>query len=267
MQDPVIQFARDGEVGIAVFNRPQRLNPLSIEFQARLRQILAEVAADRSIRALVLTGEGQGFCVGADLAGLTADDTDPRSMGERVAAMMDDYTNPLITDLQALPVPVVSAVNGAAAGAGVGLALAADITLVARAAYFYLPFIPKLGIVPDMGSSSFLLSRIGHARAMGLSLLGDRLSGEQAAQWGLVWECLAPERLRDEALTLARRLARLPAHGVIEARRAYSSAASSTLAQQLRYERDRQMELIDRPEFAEGVRAFQERREPKFQAR
>lgn len=264
MEKSVVRFERDGKVGVLVFNCPERLNPLTIEFQGTLRQILKEVASDRSLRAVVLTGEGKGFCVGADLASLGPIEGDDRSLGERVAAMMDDYSNPLITDLLALPIPVVGAVNGAAAGAGVGLALAADVTIAAHSAYFYLPFIPRLGIVPDLGTTSFLLSRIGHARAMGLTLLGDRLSGEDAARWGLIWGSVEVDRLREEAMALAWRLANLPAHGAIEARRAYASAAAKPLFDQLRYERDRQRELIDRPEFAEGIKAFSEKREPRF---
>lgn len=267
MQEPAIRVSREGDVAIAIFNRPERLNPLSVEFQARLREILADISADRTVRALVLTGEGKGFCVGADLSSMSPVEGDPRSTGERVAAMMDNLTNPLVLDLLALPVPVVCAVNGAAAGAGVGLALAADVTIAARSAYFYLPFIPRLGIVPDMGLTSFLLSRIGHARAMGLTLLGDRLSGEQAAQWGMVWACTDDASLRADAISLAQRLVRLPAHGALESRRAYASAAANPMVEQLKYERDRQRFLIDLPEFAEGVRAFSEKREPCFEGR
>ena len=267
MSQPIVRLEREGEVALAILNDPVRLNPLTIDLQKALREVLAQVRGDRSVRALVLTGEGKAFCAGADLSSMSPAAGDERSLGERTADMMEQLTNRIVTDLQELPVPVVSAVNGPAAGAGAGLALAADVVVAARSSYFYLPFIPKLGIVPDMGCTWFLERRIGHARAMALTLLGDRLTGEQAAHWGLAWACVDDAALRQEALALARRLARLPAHGVIEARRAYAAAGANDLPAQLNYERDRQRELIDRPEFTEGVRAFLEKREPVFPRR
>lgn len=166
-----------------------------------------------------------------------------------------------------MPIPVVSAVNGAAAGAGVGVALAGDVVLVARSAYFYLPFMPRLGIVPDLGTTWFLERLVGRACAVGMALLGERLSGEQAAKWGLVWACVDDANLRAEGMAVAQRLARPPSHGVCEIRGIYEAAASQSLIAQLALEAERQRELIDRPDFAEGVRAFLEKREPVFTRR
>lgn len=268
--DPVLE-ERHGEVALLRLNLPQRLNPLALPLQQALRAHLARLAEDRSVRALVLTGAGKGFCVGADLGSMQAPPAG-QSLGEQTAAAMEALSNRLIEDLRQMPFPVLSAVNGPCAGAGVGLALAADVVLVARSAYFYLPFMPRLGIVPDLGCTWFLERLLGRSRAVALSLLGERLSGEQAAQWGLAWACvddaaLADQALADQALALAQRLARLPAHAVREIRSVYEHAARHSLTEQMRHEAERQRELIDRPEFAEGVQAFLAKREPVFAPR
>ena len=255
-------YELEGNVAILSFNIPTRLNPLTTQLQQALRDRLAQIREDRQVRAVVLTGVGRSFCVGADLGSMDA--SAPGSLGQRTADAMAALSNPLIEDLRGLPCPVVSAVNGAAAGAGVGVALAADVVLAARSAYFYLPFMPRLGIVPDLGTTWFLERLVGRARAVGMSMLGERLSAEQAAQWGVVWACVEDAELRAQAVSLAHRLARLPAHAVREIRAAYDSAAVQPLVGQLSYEARRQRELLDRPEFAEGVRAFLEKREPNF---
>lgn len=253
---------RDGGVAIVRLDLPERLNPLTVPLQQALRTCLARLRADPGVRALVLTGAGRAFCVGADLASMDAGA--PGSLGQRTADAMEALSNPLIEDLRDLPFPVLCAVNGAAAGAGVGLALAADVVLAARSAYFYLPFMPRLGIVPDLGTTWFLERLVGRTRAIGMALLGERLPAEQAAQWGLVWACVDDAELGAQALAMAHRLARLPAHAAREIRAASESAAQQPLSAQLRYEAQRQRELLDRPEFAEGVRAFLEKREPDF---
>lgn len=266
--DTVLRLHRYDEVAVLTLCNTARLNPLGIGLQQQLRARLAELAADAGVRALVLTGEGKGFCVGADLqsmGGVPAGDG--RSLGAHTADTMHALSNRLILDLQALPMPVVCAVNGAAAGAGAGLALAGDFTLMARSAYFFLPFLPRLGIVPDLGTTWFIERRLGRARAMGLALLGERLSAQQALDWGLVWGCADDTVLQDEALALARRLARLPAHAAMEARYALDAAATGSLADQLHYEAERQRQLIDGAAFAEGVRAFVQKREPVFPPR
>jgi len=162
---------------------------------------------------------------------------------------------------------VVCAVNGVAAGGGVGLALAADVVVAARSAYFYLPFVPALGAVPDMGASWALPRAVGRARALGLALLGDKLDAPRAADWGLVWACVDDGALMEEAWTLATRLAAMPAHAVAEARALFAASERNNLAQQLALERERQAQLIDGEAFAEGMRAFIERRPPVFRGR
>lgn len=258
-------YERDGDVAILTLNVPARLNPLTHEIQQGLRDRLARLCDEGTVRALVLTGSGKAFCVGADLTSMGPIEGGG-SRGQRAADQMAALSNRVIADMRALPFPVVSAVNGPTAGAGVGLALSADVVIAARSAYFYLPFMPRLGIVPDLGTTWFLERSVGRARAVALSLLGNKLPAEQAAQWGLIWSCVDDAVLRQEAMATAHRLASLPAHAAREIRNAYESAGNLPLEAQMHYEAERQRELIDRPEFAEGVKAFREKREPVFRS-
>lgn len=265
---PVVRLQREGDVALVRLCNVERLNPFTVQLQTELRALLAEIRQDRSLRAMVLAADGRAFCVGADLSSLgQAGDDDQRSIGERASDWMRTLTATLVQELHEMPMAVVSAVNGACAGGGVGLALAADMVLMGRSAYLYLPFISKLGIVPDVGSSWFLPRMAGRGRALGLALTGERLSAEKAVQWGLVWACVDDDRLRAEALALAHQLAQLPAHGALEARRAFDAASRLTLHEQLLYEAARQRDLLDEPSFIEGVSAFLGKRPPKFPGR
>lgn len=263
----IVKYERNGAIAIITLDNPTRLNPLSHRLQSSLRELLARVREDREIRALVLTASGKAFCVGADLGDIGPAEPASPSIGERVSDTMRQVSNRLILDLRSLPVPILAAINGATAGAGVGIALAADVVLAARSAYFYLPFMAKLGIVPDLGTSWFCERLLGRGRATALTLLGDRLPAEQAERWGLVWACVDDTALQSEALAVARRLAELPSYAALEIRRVYDAAGRNALEDQLHYEAERQRVLIDRPEFTEGVRAFIEKREPKFRPR
>jgi 2-(1,2-epoxy-1,2-dihydrophenyl)acetyl-CoA isomerase len=266
MGNYVLYEAVDG-IATLTLNYPEKLNPIAIPLQEDLRDALVRVAEDRSVRCAILTGAGRAFCVGADLSGMGADPGDTRSRGERSNDMMTRISNPIIMALRQSPVPVVAAVNGPAAGAGVGIALACDIVVAARSAYFYLPFMPRLGIVPDLGTTWFLPRLVGNARATAMSLLGDRLPAEQAAGWGLIWSCVDDEALPGEARGLAAKLAALPAHAIAEIRAAYAASEANSLAAQLDYEATRQRDLLDRDSFKEGVAAFQQKRDPKFAGR
>lgn len=261
-----VLYDLDQGIATITLNLPTKLNPIALDLQQELRACFARVRNDASVRAVVLTGAGKAFCVGADLSAMRPPE-DGKTLGDQTADWMQSMSNPLIEELRALPVPVVCAVNGPAAGAGVGLALACDIVLAARSAYFYLPFLPKLGIVPDLGCTWFIPRRVGPARAMGMALLDEKLGAETAAQWGLIWAALDDGLLQLEAVQIAQRLARLPAHAVLEARRAIEQSERHTLPEQLHYESERQRELIDKPSFAEGVTAFLQKRAPVFPAR
>jgi 2-(1,2-epoxy-1,2-dihydrophenyl)acetyl-CoA isomerase len=244
-----------------------RMNPLTAGLTRELRAALRALRDQPQVRVVVLTGSGRAFCVGADLSGMEGGSQDGRSLGDRTGDVMEEETNRLVLEIRQFPAPVVCALNGVAAGAGVGLALAADIVVACRSAYFYLSFMPRLGIVPDTGTVWFLQRMAGHARAMGMALLGDKLTAEEARDWGLIWRCVEDTELQATVEALAARLAAAPAHAAPELRRAFEHADQATLDAQLGYEAERQRDLIDRPEFLEGVMAFKERREPVFPPR
>ena len=263
--EPVLYELNEG-IATLTLNLPSKLNPIALDLQQQLRECFARVRSDSQVRAVLLTGAGKAFCVGADLSAMRPPE-DGKTLGDQTADWMQAMSNPLIQELRELPVPVVCAVNGPAAGAGVGLALACDIVVAARSAYFYLPFLPKLGIVPDLGCTWFIPRRVGPARALGMALLDEKLDADTAAQWGLIWAAIDDGPLLLEALKIAQRLARLPVHAVHEARRAIERSERHTLSEQLHYESERQRELIEQPSFAEGVMAFLQKRAPVFPPR
>lgn len=250
-------------IAVLTLNQPSSRNGLTELLQAEVLSALEQLSRNEDVAALILTGAGQSFCSGADLGRLDTTGGSG-SVGNSVATMMENSANPLILALQNMPMPVVAAVNGAAAGAGISIALAADIVVAGRSAFFLTPFLPKLGIVPDMGATWFLPQRVGRARSMAMILLGDRLPAEKAVEWGLIWSCVEDDALLSEAKKIAARLAKAPAHSAPEARRALDAAAHNDLAAQLDYEKERQRELLDRDSFKEGVQAFFEKREPVF---
>lgn len=264
MQFEKIKLEIEGDIAILTLNQPASRNGLTGALQQEMLSALEQLAGRDDVRALILTGAGQSFCSGADLGKLDSTDGSGPTVGQEVAKLMEDLSNPLILAIQNLPMPVVSAVNGAAAGAGISIALAADVVVAARSAFFLTPFLPRLGIVPDMGATWFIPHSVGRARALGLMLLGDRLPAEKAAQWGLIWSCVEDGELLQEARKLALRLAKAPSHSALEARKAIDLAATQELAAQLDYEKNRQRELLDLPSFREGVQAFFEKREPVF---
>jgi len=265
--DLLLYDVRDG-IATLTMNEPHKLNPISVDLQRQMRNALAQVREDRDVGVLVLTGAGQAFSVGADL-GTLADSAaaDGKTPGQWVGDAMLEVTNPLALELRALPVPTVAAVNGAVAGGSVGLALNCDVVVAAQSAYFYLPFATQLGIVPDVGATWWLPRLAGTARSMGAVLLENRITAEQAERWGLIWRAVDDAAFQETVADVARRLARLPAHAALEARRAFEGAHGRGLAEQLYYEADRQRALIDRDTFAEGVRAFAEKRKPVFKGR
>ena len=261
-QSSILFEAQDG-YAVITLNRPDRLNSFNVEMHERLRDAVAEVKRRDDVRALLLTGAGRGFCAGQDLSDRTVKaDAAPVDLGYTLST----FYNPLIRTLRELPKPVISAVNGVAAGAGANLALAADIVIAARSASFVQAF-AKIGLVPDCGGTYFLPRLAGTARAMGLALLGDKLSAEDAERWGLIWKCVDDAKLMDEARALAKQLGTGPTKGYADIKRAIYSSATNTLDAQLDLERDLQRELGKTADYREGVQAFLEKRAPKFTGR
>ena len=257
----ILQARTDGVLTITL-NRPETLNSLNRALMEQFRAALAVAAADRSVRALIITGAGRGFCAGADL--VEQSDTPPASRGQGISDGMTSHFNPLARDLAAFPKPTVAAVNGVTAGGGVGLALACDIVLAAKSATFIQVFAPQLGLVPDMGCSWHLPRLVGAVRARGLALLGDRLPAETAAQWGLIWQAVDDAALLPQAAEFAAKLAAGPTLGLVRTREVLAEAFDNDLAGQLELERRTQFELGNTDDFAEGVRAFTQKRRPKF---
>ncbi|PZX21598.1 acyl-CoA hydratase, phenylacetic acid degradation [Cupriavidus phytorum] len=253
-----ILLAWQGPVAIITLNRPDKLNSFTRAMHQALQQALDHVEAGGA-RTLLLTGAGRGFCAGQDLADLDFTPGQMTDLGE----LIDTWFNPLIRRLQALPLPVVAAVNGTAAGAGANLALACDMVLAARSASFIQAFV-KIGLVPDSGGTWLLPQRIGMARALGLAMTGERLSAEQAEAWGLVWQTMDDPLLPEQALALATHLAAQPTRALAAIKRAMYASATATLDAQLDLERDLQRELGQSADYAEGVNAFLAKRAPHF---
>lgn len=258
-----VRIDRAGDVVTVTLNRPDRLNAITVELLAELRDAATLIAKDRSIRAAILTGAGRGFCAGADLNAHDRPTEPNQSRGDRTRERLEHHFNPTALAWYELPIPVIAAVNGVAAGAGVSLALSADIVLAARSASFIQVFAPKLGLVPDAGATFHVPRLIGAARAKALALLGHKLSAEQAAEWGLIWECLDDDALLPKASEYARQFAVGPTRAFAAVKRIYNSAPG-TLRQQMAIEAQCQGELADSDDFAEGVAAFLQKRAPVF---
>jgi len=251
--------------GIATItlNRPDRLNSFTGEMHAELKQAMQIIQADHSVRVLVITGAGRGFCAGQDLS--------ERMMGDGqeapdVGSSLDKNYNPLLKQLRALPYPVICAVNGVAAGAGCNLALACDIVIAAKSASFIQAF-SRIGLIPDAGGTFTLPRLVGTARAMAAAMLAETVSAEQAEQWGMIWRCVDDGQFRNEASALARQLATQATRALGLTKRAVYASANNTFEQQLDLERDLQREAAGSEDFREGVTAFKEKRPAKFTGR
>jgi 2-(1,2-epoxy-1,2-dihydrophenyl)acetyl-CoA isomerase len=262
MDEQPILVERRADYRVITLNRPQRLNAFTEAMHEALRRAIAEAEADEDCRALLLTGAGRGFCAGQDLNDRLAKPGETMVLGGTLEA----YYNPLVRKLRALPFPVVAAVNGVAAGAGANVALACDIVLAARSASFVQAF-ARIGLVPDSGGTWFLPRLVGAARARGLALTAEPLPAEKAEDWGLIWKAVDDALLMAEAHKLCAHFAAAPTVGLALIKRALEDSWGNDLDAQLDLERELQREASLTPDYAEGVRAFLEKRTPVFTGR
>ena len=247
-------------VATLTLNRPERLNSFTVAMHGELRAALDAVDADPAVRCLVLTGAGRGFCAGQDLADrAVAPGSDALDLG----ASIEHYYKPMLLRLRRLRMPTVCAVNGVAAGAGANIPFACDLVFAAKSASFIQSF-SKLGLVPDCGGTWWLPRLVGPARAMGLTLLGDKLPAAQAEEWGLIWRAVEDDELMPTALAAARQLAAGPTRGHVRTRAAVEASMQMSFEASLDLERDCQRELGRSADYREGVTAFMEKRAPRF---
>jgi 2-(1,2-epoxy-1,2-dihydrophenyl)acetyl-CoA isomerase len=258
---PILVERRSG-YRIITLNRPQRLNAFTEAMHRVLRDALAEAESDPACRALLITGAGRGFCTGQDLNDRLSKAGETSELGGALEA----YYNPLVRKLRELPFPIVAAVNGVAAGAGANIALACDIVLAARSASFVQAF-AKIGLIPDSGGTWFLPRLVGQARARALALTGEPLPAEQAQSWGMIWKAVDDDALMAEAEELCAQFAAAPTIGLALTKRALDLSWDNDLETQLELERELQRQASLTPDYAEGVRAFMEKRKPNFTGR
>jgi 2-(1,2-epoxy-1,2-dihydrophenyl)acetyl-CoA isomerase len=260
-QEASVLYEVRGAVALLTLNRAAALNSFTRRMHQELWAALDQAEANPSIRALVITGAGRGFCAGADLSEF--DFTPGPDLIERAnpGPVIEQAFNPTARKLQGLRMPVIAAVNGVAAGAGASLAMCCDIAIAAPNASFIQAF-SKIGLIPDAGGSWLLVERLGMARAMALALTGDKLGAAQAKEWGLIWDvaddCLAA------ALSLAERLATMPTQALVQTRHLLREAGTRSFSAHLDAERDAQSALGRTHDYIEGVSAFLQKRPAVF---
>ena len=260
MSFSTITYQLDQGVAVLTLNRPASLNSFNALMHDEVREAMKDARDNSEVRCLVITAAGRGFCAGQDLSDRSVKVSDEApDLGESV----EKNYNPLIRNIMTMEKPVLCAVNGVAAGAGASIALACDIVLAAKSAKFIQAFC-KIGLVPDSGGTFNLVRALGLPRAKALALLGDKLSAEQAQNWGMIWQCVEDESLMDETMKLALHLATQPTKGLAKIKELMNNSFSTPMHQQLELEKYAMRELGRTSDYREGVSAFMEKRQPTF---
>lgn len=244
-------------------SRPDRLNSFTVQMHEEVASALDTIERDANVRVLVLTGAGRGFCAGQDLADRAVA---PGGGAVDLGLSVERYYVPLIKRIAALPIPVIAAVNGVAAGAGANIALACDIVVATRSAKFIQSF-ANIGLIPDSGGTWVLPRLVGQARALGLALTGEPLPAEKAESWGLIWKCVDDDALATEVAALAERFAKGPTLGLAKTKALIRGSSLKSLADELDLERDAMRELGFSQDYQEGVAAFIAKRPAVFSGR
>jgi 2-(1,2-epoxy-1,2-dihydrophenyl)acetyl-CoA isomerase len=267
MDEALVLVSEADAVRTLTLNRPKSLNSFTGAMHVELRTALEAAATDAGVRCVVITGAGRGFCAGQDLADpAVAPSGDGAAAAVDVGDAIERYYRPLALRIRSMPVPVIAAVNGVAAGAGANIALLCDIVVAARSASFIQAF-SKIGLVPDAGGTWLLPRLVGRAQALGLAMFGSKLPAEDAERLGLIWRCVDDAAFADEVRACATRLAALPTKALVATRLAMDLGQSLGLADSLRHEADAQRVLGAAPDFREGVAAFMEKRPARFSDR
>ncbi|MDB5732334.1 MAG: 2-(1,2-epoxy,2-dihydrophenyl)acetyl-CoA isomerase [Variovorax sp.] len=260
MSESLILASQSGSVATLTLNRPAAMNSFTTAMHRELLAALDRAAGDETVRCVVLTGAGRAFCAGQDLS-------DPLAApGKDLGSLIDAHYRPLVERLRSMPVPVVAAVNGVAAGAGANLALCCDLVVAARSASFIQAF-SKIGLVPDTAGTWLLPRLVGHARALGIAMLGEKVMAAEAAQIGMVWQCVDDEALSATAAALAARLAALPVRALVATRHAMAAAQGMDVGEALAEEARLQRGFGASGDYLEGIAAFREKRAPRFSER
>lgn len=255
-----IIFSIESGVASLTLNRPDRLNSFTAEMHEEVQKAFSQIDSDKTVRCMLLTGAGRGFCAGQDLSDRAVA---PGEEGVDLGASVDKYYNPLIRKITSIPIPVICAVNGVAAGAGANIAIACDVVLAAKSAKFIESF-ANIGLIPDSGGTYHLPRLLGQARALGMALTGDHLSAEKAEEWGLIWKSVADDELMNEASKLASKFANGPTQGLAQIKSLIRSSWKRDIVAQTDLERDTMRMLGKTEDYKEAVDAFLNKRKPVF---